>query len=148
MFALTTPSSYPLPPRVVLTTTIATWATVVLYQLAAQRVLAVNLPGRYPEVFRSAATFDGYAIYAVVGSLLATAALVLLYGRWLRAGGIGEALRFGLLVSGFYFFGVSMTLYAQLNVGAEMLLLGGGRWVIGMLLGSLVIGALAKPRRP
>lgn len=146
MSAVSTPSAYPLTPRVVLTTTIAAWATVVLYQLVAQRVLGVDLPGRYPEVFRSAAAFEGYAVFALLGSLLGTAALVLLYGRWRRTGGIGEALRFGLLISGFYFFGVTLTLYAQLNVGSEMLLLGGGRWVVGMLLGSVVIGALAKPR--
>ena len=146
MSSATRQNSYPLSPRTVLITSLAAWATMLAYQLVVPKLLGVDAHARYPAVFRSPEEFQARALIALVGTFLSTVATVLLYGHGVKTGGVAEGLRFGGLVCAFYFFGVTLTLFAQMNVGADMIVMGGGRWVVGMLLASMVIGALAKPR--
>lgn len=138
-------AAYPFTVRTLLSGAIASWITVLIFQLGAQRLLGGDAYLRYPGVYRSPEELQAHLPVALLGSFLSAVAVVGLYGLVVRRGGVGEGLRFGLLLSAFYFFGVILTLFAQLNVGSEMIFVGGGRWV-RMMLSSAVLGAVAKPQ--
>ena len=103
---------------------------------------------KYPNVYRPADVSAQFLPYMFVGILVAMIAVSAIYAKGYEGGpGVGEGLRFGLLVGVFaacFFAGVS---YGTLNINKKLALMlaaaGFGEWT----LAGIIIGLVYKPAK-
>ncbi len=138
--------------RLVLAALVATVVDAV-YGYVVYGVMLGGAFAQYPGVFRPAEVGNAYLPGMFVGILVALCAAAFIYAKgYDGGGGLGEGLRFGILlgvVDVGYYVGVN---YAILNIGrrlaASLAAAGFVEWlVVGVVIGALYHGPAASPKR-
>ncbi len=103
---------------------------------------------KYPTVFRPMPLVRDNVPLMLVGWFIAVFVLVVVFAKG-YAGGNGalEGFRFGSLMALFTVGFVSVSLYAQLNIGLRMAVMGGAQLFLEMIVIGTVIGAAYQPER-
>ena len=103
---------------------------------------------KYPTVFRPMPVIRDNVPLMLVGWFIAVFVLAIVFAKG-YAGGNGalEGFRFGSLMAFFCVGFVSVSLYAQVNIGLRMAVMGGAQLFLEMIIIGTVIGAAYQPER-
>ena len=98
-----------------------------------------------PGVFRSASAVNANAPLMLVASLVAFFALAWIYAKGYEGRGIGEGLRFGVVMGVFITGFISIAMYGTLNIGSRLGGLMSVASFVELLVVGLVLGAVYRP---
>ena len=104
---------------------------------------------KYPTMLRPMPIFRDNVPLTLAGWFVAVLVLAVVFAKG-YAGGNGalEGFRFGSLMAFFTVGFVSMSMYAQVNIGLRMAIIGGAQLFLEMVIIGTVIGAAYEPERP
>jgi hypothetical protein len=105
---------------------------------------------KYPTMLRPMPIFRDNVPLTLAGWFIAVFVLAVVFAKG-YAGGNGalEGFRFGSLMAFFCVGFVSVSMYAQVNIGLRMAVIGGAQLFLEMVIIGTVIGAAYEPdRRP
>src|SRR6266550_406599 len=103
---------------------------------------------KYPTVFRPMPVIRDNVPLMLVGWLIAAFVLAIVFARGYSGGnGALEGFRFGSLMAFFCVGFVSVSLYAQVNIGLRMAVIGGAQLFLEMIIVGTAIGAAYQPGR-
>lgn len=125
---------------------VVTWVVDAIYGLSVWMGMLGPEMARNAGVFRSEAAMNANMPLVFAGALLAMFVLVIIYAKGYEGGsGIGEGLRFGLLLALFMTGFVSIPIYGTFNIDARLGLLASVASFVEMLLVGTVIGVMYRP---
>jgi hypothetical protein len=102
--------------------------------------------GRYPGVYRSNEAGQAYLPLMFGGLLIAIVAAAIVYAKGYEGGsGVGEGMRFGLLLGVFVILAFSSVNYATLNIGRKLAAMTAAAGFVEWLAIGTIIGLVYKP---
>jgi hypothetical protein len=103
---------------------------------------------KYPTMLRPMPIFRDNVPLTLAGWFIAVFVLAIVFAKG-YAGGNGalEGFRFGSLMAFFTVGFVSVSMYAQVNIGLRMAVIGGAQLFLEMVIIGTVIGAAYEPER-
>jgi len=125
---------------------VVTWVADVIYGLVVWMGMLGPEMARHQGVFRTEAAMNAYMPLGFGGSLLAMFALALIYAKGYEGGkGLGEGLRFGLLLAIFMTGFVSVPIFVSFNIDGRLGLLASIASIVEMLFVGAVLGLSYRP---
>jgi len=101
---------------------------------------------RFPAVYRSSEGIQKVFPIGMAATLVAMVVLAIVYAKGYEGGnGVGEGLRFGVLIGTFSVCTFVFHNYVNLNIGLRLTLIQAVAYFLEWLLVGVVIGAVYKP---
>jgi len=125
---------------------VVTWVVDAIYGMVFWTGIMGSRMAQYPAVFRSQEAMNANLPLLLVGGLVAIFVMAYIYAKGYEGGsGIGEGLRYGvllaLLMTGF----VSLPIYATFNIDAGLAMLASTLSFVEMMMIGVVLGVMYKP---
>ena len=124
---------------------VVTWIVDSIYGMVVWMGMLGEEMARNPGVFRPEEAMNAYLPLMFGGGLLAMFALVYIYSKGYEGGGIGEGLRFGLVLAVFVTGFVSLPIYASFNIDGRLGTLASTASFVEMIVVGTVIGVMYWP---
>ena len=124
---------------------VVTWIVDSIFGMVVWMGMLGDEMARNAGVFRTEQAMNAHLPLMLGGGLLAMFALVYIYSKGYEGGGIGEGLRFGLLLAIFVTGFVSLPIYASFNIDGRLGTLASLVSFVEMLVVGTVIGAMYRP---
>lgn len=128
---------------------VVTWVADAIYGMVVWMGMLGPRMAQYPAVFRAEAAVNANLPLMFAGSLVAMFVMTYIYAKGYDGGsGIGEGLRYGLLLALLMTGFVSIPIYVTFNIGGDIATLASIASFVEMLLIGVVIGVMYKPAAP
>ena len=123
---------------------IATFIFIFLFGYAWFGTLMQNIHNEVPALWRTQADFGSHFSWLILGHVVIAFFLVVLYARFVSAGGVGAGFGLGLVVA-FLYVGDNLITFAVQPITTKIVC----GWIVGNLIqfaiAGAIVGAIYKP---